>query len=258
MNKLLDSKRYLLLGGDGNLGPMWSQAILQAGGEVLILGLSVSNNQALNSLKSEYGSLMSIHDLDLTDLNWETSNLSSFGKFDGLVLNAGIDSLPGSGHTRIEDFDWHDWESTFKVNVFGNVQFLNKMLPNLNKDSSVVFIGSMYSVVSPNLEFYSHYNENKGSVKNPAYAASKSALISVVRQYATHLALQSIRVNMLSPGGVVGNQDQEFITKFRSRVPSRQLIPLENLGGHLLYLLSNYSRNLTGQNILVDDGYSSW
>jgi NAD(P)-dependent dehydrogenase (short-subunit alcohol dehydrogenase family) len=258
LNKLLDSKRYLLLGGDGNLGPMWAQAILQAGGEVFVLGLSVSNNQVLKSLKSEYGSSISTHDLDLTDLSWEASDFSRFGKFDGLVLNAGIDSLPGSGHTRIEDFDWSDWENTFKVNVFGNVQFLNKMLPSLNVNSSVVVIGSIYSVVSPNLELYSHYNENKGSVKNPAYAASKSALISVVRQYATHLAPQSIRVNMLSPGGVMGNQDHEFIKKFRSRVPSRELIPLENLGGHLLYLLSNYSRNLTGQNILVDDGYSSW
>ena len=258
MNKLLDSKRYLLLGGDGKLGPMWAKAILDAGAEACVLGLSVTNNEALKSLKSEYGSLVNTHDLNLVNLSQEASDLSRFGKFDGLVLNAGIDSLPGSGHSRIEDFDWTDWEDAFKVNVFGNVQFLNKLLPSLNVNSSVVFIGSMYSVVSPNLEFYSHYNESRGSVKNPAYAASKSALVSVVRQYATHLAPQSIRVNMLSPGGVLGNQDHEFIRKFRSRVPSGELIPLENLGGHLLYLLSNYSKNLTGQNILVDDGYSSW
>jgi NAD(P)-dependent dehydrogenase (short-subunit alcohol dehydrogenase family) len=105
---------------------------------------------------------------------------------------------------------------------------------------------------------YSHFNDGKGATKNPAYAASKAALASAVRQYGTNLASRGLRVNMLSPGGVLGAQDEHFLTKFRSKTPSGKMINPAILGDHLVYLLSYMSTSLVGQNLIIDDGYSVW
>ena len=250
---------YLVLGADGNLGPHWVQAIISNGGKVLALGLNATNDSNLRSIASEHQGNLEIYDYDLNSSEPAFLRTKIKTNVSGVVLNAGIDSLPGTGHPNIEDFTALDWESTFKINVFGNIEFLNYILKNFNlKEASIVFIGSMYSQVSPQLDLYSHFNNGVGATKSPAYAASKAALVSVVRQYGTHLAARGIRVNMLSPGGVQGNQDPLFVEKFKEKSPSGKMIEPESLGSHLVFLLRSMSSSLVGQNIVVDDGYSVW
>lgn len=250
---------YLVLGADGNLGPGWVRAIVSSGGKVLALGLNATNDANLQSIFSEHPESLEVYDYDLNSSNPSFLRTKIKTGISGVVLNAGIDSLPGTGKSNIEDFTAVDWEYTFKVNVFGNIDFLNYILRNFKlNDASIVFIGSMYSQVSPQIDLYSHFNNGSGATKNPAYAASKAALLSAVRQYGTHLAPRGIRVNMLSPGGVRGNQDQIFIQKFNDKSPTGKMIEPESLGSHLVYLLSPMSKSLIGQNILVDDGYSIW
>jgi NAD(P)-dependent dehydrogenase (short-subunit alcohol dehydrogenase family) len=250
---------HIVLGADGNLGPFWVRAIVQSGGKVWGLGLKATSNLELKKLSLEFPGKLEVIDFDLNSQT--VASLAGLlpGDFSGVVLNAGIDSLPGTGHSRIEEFTAEDWEATFKVNVFGNINFLNYLL-NSSKlsQASIVFIGSMYSLVSPPKDLYSHFNDGKGATKNPAYAASKAALASAVRQYGTNLASRGLRVNMLSPGGVLGAQDEHFLTKFRSKTPSGKMINPAILGDHLVYLLSYMSTSLVGQNLIIDDGYSVW
>ncbi len=259
LNSSILEGTYLVLGADGNLGPHWVQSIILNGGHVIALGLKSGSDTRLQSIAKVYPGHLKIYDYDLntSDPFFLKSEIDSV--LAGVVLNAGVDALPGAGHAQIEDFSVYEWETTFKVNLFGNVGFLNFILKNFQLDeASVVFIGSMYSQVSPQINLYSHFNQGFGSIKNPAYSASKAALAGVVRQYGTHLASRGIRVNMLSPGGVIGNQDETFVEKFKEKTPTTRMINPESLGSHLVYLLSPMSSCLIGQNIIVDDGYTVW
>jgi NAD(P)-dependent dehydrogenase (short-subunit alcohol dehydrogenase family) len=179
-------------------------------------------------------------------------------ELDGVVLNAGIDSLPGSGRTRLQDYELADWQRVFSVNVFGVVGVLNAVIPALSASSSVVMLGSLYGMVSPKPALYSHFNNGQGSLKHPAYGASKAALVAVAKQYGTHLAPHGVRVNTLTLGGVAADQDAEFVEKFETHVPQGTMLSREDIVGAMMFLLSDESRAMTGQNVIVDGGFTAW
>jgi NAD(P)-dependent dehydrogenase (short-subunit alcohol dehydrogenase family) len=166
--------------------------------------------------------------------------------------------VPGTGKLALTDYTFEEWRQLFDVNVFGVVNFLNAMVPHLANPSSVVTVGSMYGVVSPNPALYSHFNDGRGSTKNPAYGASKAALLAIAKQYGTYLAPQGIRVNVLTLGGVAAGQDPTFVSHFTDHSPQGRMIPREELTGSLVYLLSDDSLSMTGHNMIVDGGYTAW
>lgn len=260
--KRLADKTVVVLGAAGNLGPVWVEAVLAEGAKVVACGLRASSDSVLKDLASRNPDRLVAVDVDLTDL--APGSLESVTgalratTVDGLVLNAGIDSVPGTGKQSFADYAAEEWQRVFAVNVFGVVAFINAMIPQLSNPSSVVTLGSMYGIVSPKPAMYSHFNNGQGSMKNPAYGASKAALLAVTKQYATYLAPQGIRVNMLTLGGVVAGQDAEFVAKFESHVPQGRMVPRDELPASLIYLLSSDSASMTGHNLVIDGGYTAW
>jgi len=116
----------------------------------------------------------------------------------------------------------------------------------------------LYGLVSPKPGLYSHFNDGAGSIKHPAYGASKAALVAAARQYGTHLAGRGIRVNTLTLGGVAGGQDANFVEKFKNHVPQAKMLTIEDIAGAMVFLLSDDSRGMTGQNVIVDGGFTAW
>jgi NAD(P)-dependent dehydrogenase (short-subunit alcohol dehydrogenase family) len=151
-----------------------------------------------------------------------------------------------------------EWERVFRVNVFGVVAILNTLLPALANPSSVALLGSLYGIVSPKPALYSHFNGGAGSLKHPAYGASKAALVALGRQYATHLAPEGVRVNTLTLGGVEAGQDSEFMAKFGQHTPTGQMLSVEDVLGPLVFLMSDDSVAMTGHNLVVDGGFTAW
>ena len=90
------------------------------------------------------------------------------------------------------------------------------------------------------------------------YGASKAGVESLTRYLATHLAADGIRVNTLVPGGVLADQDPEFLRKFCEKVPLARMARGEDLVGPLLFLASNASAYVTGQSLVVDGGLTAW
>ena len=82
--------------------------------------------------------------------------------------------------------------------------------------------------------------------------------MNLSRYFATHWAPQGIRVNVLSPGGVEGNQDAAFKAKFQHRVPMGKMAQLDDLVGPLVFLASGASRYVTGTELIVDGGFTAW
>ena len=260
----LSGKRFLLVGVQGNLGPLWSRALLSEGSTVLGVGLAGGETADIESLEKEFGARFIWGRVDVTkQLSSEALDAALGGNLmgetlSGVVYNAGIDSPPGSNTSGVLDFSTHDWANFFAVNVSGFSNILHAVADVLGNPSSVVAIGSIYGVVSPRLDVYSHFADGAGTVKHPAYGASKAALIALVRQYGTHLAPRGIRVNALTLGGVQGDQDSTFQDKFTRNVPQGRMVQAQDVVGGLVYLLSDQSLGVTSHNLIVDGGYTAW
>jgi len=254
----------MVVGAAGNLGPSWVQTLLDEGATVLALGLGLHADGALRSLLEKHPTTLLSAELDVTqdidlvsvsqDLGWDGPG----GKIDGVVFNSGVDSLPGTGRRSLEEYDRREWDRLFQVNVIGVMATFNGLLPMLGDPSSVVMLGSLYGLVSPKPELYSHFNDGAGSIKHPAYGASKAALVAAARQYGTHLAGRGIRVNTLTLGGVAAGQDVDFVEKFENHVPQAKMLTMDDIAGAMVFLLSNDSRGMTGQNVIVDGGFTAW
>ena len=123
----------------------------------------------------------------------------------------------------------------------------------LNNYGKIVNVSSIYGMCGPD---YSLYEGTK--MGNPAaYAASKGGLIQLSRWMATTLA-PDIRVNTISPGGVFRNQPKEFIKRYETKTPLGRMATEEDLKGAIIFLASNLSSYVTGHNLIVDGGWSSW
>jgi NAD(P)-dependent dehydrogenase (short-subunit alcohol dehydrogenase family) len=94
-------------------------------------------------------------------------------------------------------------------------------------------------------------------LKPVAYGASKAAVVNLSRYLAVHWAPAGVRVNVLSPGGVLGGQDPTFLEKFCDRVPMGRMAAPEDLKGPLLFLAGDQSRYITGQELVVDGGFTA-
>jgi NAD(P)-dependent dehydrogenase (short-subunit alcohol dehydrogenase family) len=178
---------------------------------------------------------------------------------DVLVNNAGIDQppLPGARSARVEDVALPDFLRVLDVNVAGafNVtQVIGSAMVRARR-GSIVNICSLYAGVAPDPGFYAHMDPP--FLKPPAYGASKAALVNLTRYFARLWGDRGVRVNALSPGGVSGGQDAEFVSRFTARVPLGRLAEPADLAGPLVFLASDASRYVTGQNLQVDGGFTA-
>lgn len=238
----LDGKIAVVTGGLGNLGPWWAKALKSAGAKVALIDISDKNNSDYNYYKTDITNLQELKAAH-KKINKDLGSVSI------LVNNAGIDAPPGAKISNYSNL----WE----VNVQGLVNCIEEFIPDMKRAqrASIINIGSLYLERSPDERLYSH----TGFDKPWAYGASKAAVDAVTRHFATRLAKYAIRVNTLSPGGVFNNQDKEFVKKYSQKVPLKRMADKEkDLAGPLIFLASEASSYVTGINLQVNGGYTSW
>ena len=147
------------------------------------------------------------------------------------------------------------WRRALEVNLtsaFALSQACQFLLEK-STSASIINIGSIYGFLGPDLSLYESTDMN-----NPAaYAASKGGLLQLTRWMATALA-PKIRVNSISPGGISRGQPQAFVDRYVSRTPLKRMGREEDLQGAIIYLATDMSSWVTGQNLIVDGGWSSW
>lgn len=181
--------------------------------------------------------------------------IDSNEKIDLLVNNAAYYGNINGFDTDFEGETIEAWNKVIKVNLIMPFFLTQTLAANLKKSqfASVVNIGTMYTEVGPNLSLYESTN-----MHNPAsYTASKSGLLGVTRWLSTILA-PSIRVNMISPGGILRGQDESFVNKYLERVPLKRFCSEKDVANLVVYLAGKESRYITGQNLLIDGGFTSW
>ena len=124
---------------------------------------------------------------------------------------------------------------------------------------TIVQTASIYGFLAPDQRIYEGSKYLGHQINSPAvYAASKAAVIGLTKYLASYWGNKRIRVNAISPGGVESGQNKQFNENYSSRVPMGRMAELNEIEAALLFLVSDSSSYITGQNLVVDGGLSSW
>ena len=263
----LSGKIAIITGVLGKLGPTWCRALLEAGATVVGIDLPVATvSSKFAELQDRYGpKRLYLYRGDIGDrltlIDIRDRTLAEIGIPSILVNNAGLDQPPGPTKTYLlEEVPLEVCRQVFEVNILGAFQvtqiFGSPMVKA--KRGSIINIGSLYASVSPDARLYDHLECDLPFLKPPAYGASKAALINLTRYFAAHWGSFGVRVNAISPGGVLGGQDEEFKRKFCDRVPLGRMAELDDLIGPLVFLSSDASAYVTGIELIVDGGFTVW
>ena len=264
----IDGEVAVVTGALGKLGPVWIETVLSGGASVFALDLAQAKiPQDYKKLQERFDESRLILDRadvrDRESLEAACQNCcQTFGVPSILVNNAGIDQPPGKGGKGylLEDIPFEINRDIFEVNTLGVFlvsQVFGRQMVQASR-GSIINIGSLYASVAPDGHFYDHIDSDPPFLKPPAYGASKAAVINLTRYLATLWAPHGVRVNALSPGGVLGGQDEEFKRKFCDRVPLGKMATVEDLAGPLLFLASRASSYVTGTELVVDGGFTAW
>jgi NAD(P)-dependent dehydrogenase (short-subunit alcohol dehydrogenase family) len=247
----LSGRLALVTGASGKLGPVWIAALAGAGARVV--GVDVRHG--------EIDGAESVEVADVTDREALVELRERVGAPDVLVNNAGIDQPPtgDAGGVAIEDVPFDDFRRVLEVNLAGTF-LVTQVFGSAMRDAgrgSIVNIGSLYATIAPDPRMYDHLDLEPPFLKPPAYGASKAGVLGLTRYFARLWGPAGVRVNALSPGGVIGGQDPEFLRKFTARTALGRLAEGTDLAGPLLFLASDESRYVTGQELRVDGGFTA-
>ncbi len=266
MSLPLEGRVAIVTGAFGRLGPLWCEALVDAGATVVGLDLPTAKApERFSAVQRRAGDRLRSFPADVRErASLDAARdrcVKDAGTPSVLVNNAGIDQPPGPATTwRIEDIPVEVFRGTVDVNLVGAFQAAQVFGPGMVEAGrgSIINIGSLYASVSPDARFYEHLPTDPPFLKPPAYGASKAGLVNLTRYLATHWGPHGVRVNALSPGGVEGGQDPDFKRKFVARVPLGRMASLDDLRGPLIFLASDVSSYVTGIELRVDGGFTSW
>ena len=258
----LKGRAALVTGGAGHIGSAFCQTLAEAGADVAVLDRSLEACQAeAERLQSAYGIRAFPIETDLGNREQVEAVAGlvekQFGQLDILVNCAAFVATSGleGWSTTFDKQSMDTWRQAIEVNLNASVTLIQSCLDMLRRSpkASIVNIGSIYGLGGADWSLY----EGTSMGQPAAYAASKGGLIQMTRWLSTALA-PAVRVNCISPGGVFRNQPESFVKKYESRTPMQRMGTEEDMKGALLYLASDLSEYVTGQNIVVDGGWTAW
>jgi len=255
----LKNKTVLLTGACGVLGREFSKSLLDQGARVVLADI---NEEALLSMKQELiisydSTLVYTAVIDITDENIITTFLRDFHNNHGEIT-----TLVNNAYPRNKNYGKHFFEvkyDDFCENIGLNLggyflmsQKYSEYIYNNQLIGNIVNISSVYGVIAPKFEIY----KNTTMTMPVEYSVIKSGLIHLTKYMAKYFKGKSIRVNSLSPGGIFDNQEPAFVEKYNTHTTSKGMLDASDLSGALIFLVSDESRYVNGQNIIVDDGFT--
>ncbi len=253
----LENKIIFISGAAGLIGKGFVEAVIKEGGVAIIADIDIDKaNQLHHDLINKYGESNSYAVyLDINNLSSITSAINmvskKYGKIDAIVNNAyprnkqyGCDFL---------DVDLKDFNENVSLHLGGYFLMCQQFIKFFQTQGfgNIINMASIYGCIAPKFEVY-----DDSSMTMPVeYAAIKSAIIHLTKYIAKYVKDHKIRLNCLSPGGILDGQPKSFLSKYNAQCVNKGMLGVEDLLPTLIFLLSDGSTTITGQNIVVDDGF---
>ncbi len=252
---MLQGKLAIVTGGAGLYGQHIVRALAEGGATVVVASRNVvANEEFAQKLRSENLKVVA----ERCDLAQESeiralrdSVLAKYGKLDILFNNSVARGGGDLRHTTASD-----WDSVMSINskgLFLASQILSEPMQE-QRSGSIVNIASIYGMVGPRFSIY-----EGTSMQNPIdYAFAKGGMIQMTRYLASYLAPYGVRVNALSPGGYwTRDMPESFVRNYCQSTPMGRLAADDDIKGPAVFLASDASRYVTGQNLAVDGGWTA-
>lgn len=270
----LDGKNVAITGGAGLLGQQHAEAVLEGGGEVVLLDIKQEAlDIALVRMREKYGADCRIASYAV-DITVEESVRTIAAQIEeecgpvyGLINNAANNPkveghAENMGAIQFENFPLSMWMDDIAVGLTGAFLcakvFGAKMAER--RQGVILNISSDLGVIAPDQRIYRRDGvaDNEQTVKPVTYSVIKHGLIGLTKYLATYYAEKGVRCNALCPAGVYNGQDEEFLKKLTNLIPMGRMARVDEYKSTILYLLSEASSYMTGSTMIVDGGRTCW
>lgn len=256
-SNLLYGKVVVLVGGAGLLGKTFAHA-LSVHGAITILA-DIDRHRAVVACDSIKNSVphaeLYPEAVDITDiesLHALIGRVGSLGRIDAVVNNA----YPRNQQygRKLPDVSYADFCENLNLNLGGYFLSTQQFSEHFRKQNHghVINISSVYGVVPPRFDVY----EGTEMTMPVEYAAIKSALLNLSLYFMRYYKGTALRFNVISPGGIFDHQPDAFLEKYKQYAQHKGMLDPADIAGTLVYLVSDLSLYVNGQNIVVDDGWS--
>ena len=255
----IKNKTVVITGGAGLIGSAFSRACAECGANVVVVDIDEKRgNELVEQIKKETENRnIMFQQCDITNMNdildLIDRTLNKSAKIDALVNNA----YPRNKNygRKFEDVTYEDFCENVDMHLGGYfliTKEISKVMINQNY-GNIINMASIYGFSAPKFDIY----EGTDMTLPVEYAAIKGGLLNLTKYLASYLGRYNIRVNAISPGGVFDDQPESFVEKYSEKVVlGKRMANQNDIVGVLLFLLSNASKYITGQNIIVDGGWT--
>lgn len=262
----LEGKVALVTGAAGLLGRQHCAALSEAGATVVAVDLEPAPPPSSAGEATESAAALFLC-ADITDVaaiaNVREIVERNYGRLDVLVNNAAIDDKYRDSdveESRFENYSVARFRKQLDVNVTGTFvccQQLGGWMAERGA-GSIINVASTYGLVAPQQSLYRDAEGRQRFFKGAAYPTSKAAVIQLTRYLASYWGAHGVRVNTLSPGGVHAGQDEHFVARYAEHTPLRRMANPGDYRGAIVFLASDASAYMTGANLVVDGGWTTW
>lgn len=254
MSELVRDKVVIVTGGAGLLGRTFCQAIADNGGIAVVAEYDIAIAEKLCT-SLENASIVPAQ-VNITDKNSIKALITTISEKYGR-----IDALVNSAYPRNKNYGKHFFEVAYSdfcenvgMNLGGYFLTSQQFATYFKKQGygNIINLASIYGVIAPRFEIY----DNTQMTMPVEYAAIKSGLIQLTKYMAKYFKGKNIRVNTISLGGIEDKQPEPFLKAYKEFCLNKGMLNAKDISGTVLYLLSDLSEFVNGQNIVVDDGFT--
>lgn len=254
---MLNDKVVVVTGGAGFLGRSFVRAIAEQGGIAVVADIDAeATNRVAQEIASSYPGRVTAATLDITDKTSVCALIAKlqeqYGRIDAVVNNA----YPRNKNygRKLEEVTYADFCENTGLHLGGYFLVSQQFAIFFRTQGSgnIINMSSIYGSMAPRFDVYA----GTPMTMPVEYAAIKSAVEHMTRYFAQYLKGDHIRVNCLSPGGILDKQPETFLRAYNAHCNEKGMLNPVDITGTLLYLLSDASKYVTGQNLIVDDGFS--
>lgn len=268
----LRGRTAFVTGAAGLLGRNHLEILAEAGTNIVAADITDSVAEVASRIAEKYGVETMSAVMDIAEPDQVTAAFGAarkrFGGLDILVNNAGM-TVKGAGNEAqayfapFEEYPLHLWERALRINVTGTFlccQAAGRIMRERGR-GVILNIASVAATSAPDQRIYRGVEPPYGLAtfnNPPSYMTSKAAIVGLTKWLATYWGEHGIRVNSLSPGGVYHHHSDDFVKNYANRVPLGRMAREDEYKGAVLFLVSDASSYITGEDVIADGGLSVW